>query len=339
MLQKTKLLMLMLSLPLVAGAGIGPEQAINPGMTADSYYLSADGISRFDRVSGKRLWRMLPGKQLHEPVMAGSLVLVAGADGLFGLDRESGSTIWKRLFDSPAFSPVLDRGTAYVTTQGGRLYAFSPQDGAVRWSRQLTDGWIYPPAVDGRQLMTGGQDGVLWAVDKQDGQILWQRDLGQELVYQPVMTVSGQLLATTFSGELIALDRSGGRLLWRLQLPTPNTISAVDETHILLTGIGGTLRMVDGKNGRLCWEKVLHSRLAAPPVMRAGRVLAVLDEGRYLLLDKRDGRVLGRGQLAGRPLGNRFISPNQAIIFLAKRNGSAPLPVQIRVNEVMVDHQ
>jgi len=321
-----------LLLSILTPASAQQAYPINPVVTADYYFLSGQGITRFDRSSGSVDWQVLGREQLHEPVLARETIITGGAGGVFAIDQEDGHVHWRQNLGSPAFSPVLTNGIAYVATQGGRLLALSEVDGMIRWSKELSDEWVYPPALGKGLLVTGGGDALVWGLDDSSGELRWQHKLDQELVYSPVSASEHSVIVTTFSGAVIALKIRDGSEIWSRHFTTQSLAPTVIDSRVLLPGMDGILRALDPDTGRLLWQQPLDGRIVTPLHGRGDLLLALTEEGTLYLLGADSGKIRHRERIEGSPLGCVFLEKNAVLVFMSRGNKSDPYPVLVKVD-------
>ncbi len=330
------LLLLLSLLPPVAGAvGYLAEVGYpaNPALTDEAYFVAADGLTRFERASGPRQWRILAGERVNAPVLAAGRLVLSSGRRLLVVDQASGSIRWSRDIAGNPFAPVVAGGRIYVATHEGELIAFSLQRGTRLWRVRPGQGWLYPPAVQGDRLVSGGQDGVLWAFDAADGRILWRRDLGQELVYGPLALDRQRLVATTFSGAVLAVDGGSGRPLWERRFASPSLQPLLVAGVLVLPGMDGVLRGLDPVAGEQRWRHATGARLLPGLSGRDRQLLVTTDEGDQLVFDGATGEPMAGTRLPGELLASRLVQRTRTAVFLSPRNEPAAGPVLVYVND------
>ncbi|MCP3867904.1 MAG: PQQ-binding-like beta-propeller repeat protein [Gammaproteobacteria bacterium] len=326
------LLKLVLIIPVSPTLLSQPTYPLNPVTTADHYFLSGGGLARIDRSTGAIDWHVTGVGQLHAPVLGDNSLLTGGTLGVYAIDKSDGHIRWRRDLGSSAFSPVLNKGLAYVTTRDGRLLALSEKDGRVQWSRNLSEGWVYPPALEDGVLVTGGRDSRVWGLDALSGKPRWQSVLDQEMVYSPISAANHRVIVTTFSGRVLALDTRDGSEIWSRQFSSPSLAPAVIGGRVLLPGMDGVLRALHTDNGHLLWTQPLDSRPAQPLQGHDSLLMALTEEGQLYWLDAESGEIRFRKRIEGSPLGFVFLESNAATVILAGGNKSDFFPVLVNVD-------
>ncbi|MFT4550381.1 MAG: outer membrane protein assembly factor BamB [Pseudoalteromonas tetraodonis] len=176
------------------------------------------------------------------PVSDGNLVLVQSCKGeLHCLDAGSGKLIWQKNFQS-------DFGAPYIGEKGKAA-------GASR------HGYAASPCIDGDHVIAtaGGPGASVVCLEKRTGKVVWksQDDLA---AYSPplVATLAGveQVVCFTASG-VIGLERSHGKLLWRVPLSTAfgrHVVAPIVHGDLVIVGsheIGLVATRIVEKNGKV----------------------------------------------------------------------------------------
>lgn len=273
-----------------------------------------------DAATGNELWRTPLGIDL--PPQAASIFasmatdagdFLVGDQNLWGvLDAASGTPLWT---DNPVHEGVDSQSLAAIAISDdiaigvfnraiGGLAAWDRATGAPLWrinDARTTAINATPVIGDGLVYVVAGTDEV-WAVELQTGAARWKIKLDQQgfdwgnaTIGTPALA-HGILLVPTLYRDVVALDASSGRELWR-RAGLPSRLRA---THYrggheagfaaspVITGdlaytvdTSGELAALELRTGRLLW----HTPLGAPAL--AG--LAV--SGDYLIAASFDGTI------------------------------------------------
>jgi outer membrane protein assembly factor BamB len=211
------------------------------GLTAAGHlviYGENGRLTGYDDETGRPVWTItegLPQDQILQPL--GGLVLVTSNEqgpydptALTAVVPATGRIAWR--FDPGQPVTVLSAGPAglAVTVYYNRqLYLLDPRTGRPRWQvgtfmAQGTLPLITPSAVI---AVEGQQPARLVARDTVDGRVIWQDTLAQPPVGNQSVTQAGALAMVqgepSRPGEpapLLGYDLAGGRLAWRVSLPT-----------------------------------------------------------------------------------------------------------------------
>lgn len=277
------------------------------------YATSGYGIAAaFDAASGQQVWRVDLGAPLRgAPTVEGGRVYVLTQDNqLFALNAADGKTQWdstgtvEQAGLLAAGAPAVAQDTVVVGFSSGELNALRVENGRGVWQdvlartgrttalAALTD-IVASPVIDRGRVYAIGHGGRMAALELATGQRVWERNLAGT----STPWVAGDFIfAVTIDGELAALTRGDGKIRWVIQLPKwrdeedkkgairwagPVLVS----DRLLLTGTNGELIAVSPLNGEvLSRTEVSDGPIYLPPVVAAGTIYVLSDEGRLIAL-------------------------------------------------------
>lgn len=149
-------------------------------------------------------------------------------------------------------------------------------------------------AADGR-IYAAGYDGTVAAMDALSGQRLWQVSLELPISGGVGVTETGLVLVGTGKGQVVALNQTDGREVWRAQvssevLAPPRAAAGV----VVVRTIDGKFTGLDARSGERRWvyayaTPTLSLRGSAPPVLTHDLVITGLDTGKLLVLSLNKG--------------------------------------------------
>ena len=236
----------------------------NPAIVDDAVYISGHGVSRFRRLSLTPVWHVLAESNTLEPVATPTAILGGSTTGLHALDPATGRNLWRIASNSTLFPPAANNNIAYIGGIDGAVRAVSIDTGHVLWRRDY-GGWIYTPAIFQDRLVVGGKEGVLRGIDARTGDQLWRKVLAQELVYRPVAVPGGGVVATLFSGEVLMVDASDGKIRWRVKGETPSFPPATSNGRLYFGTFDGRVQARALSNGQLFILFMQTERPGGPP--------------------------------------------------------------------------
>lgn len=196
-----------------------------PTYGADNARLRAVGAAGL-RPPFRKLWTF-HGRHLLEfpPVVGYGSIFEEVFDGrLYSIDPASGRTRWRytshgcgwsspALADHLVFATFIGNRECNATMQGGRIVAFSPATGHIRWSRTIGPSESSPLVEDGT-LYAADQDGYVYAFDARTGHLRWRFNTGAPIKASPAFAY-GRIYIGNYAAEMLALDARTGRLIWR----------------------------------------------------------------------------------------------------------------------------
>ncbi|MEX0991743.1 MAG: PQQ-binding-like beta-propeller repeat protein [Actinomycetota bacterium] len=231
----------------------GPDAAFDIALSPDagSVYVTGTVTIAYDSATGSELWVAPPGGRAIAVSGDGSMVFVsqvAGGAPVCGgettaLDSETGLTLWSvpfgGLLTSDPVGSALYVGNSATSSFWpdcqGRLIALNPEDGVVRWQRNLANDVsirAIEVSPDGRRVFAAGSQ-------------LWWDDYACEEEGLP----GGNMWIATFRAV-------GGSRVWDRTISAPG--SSVDGTSSLALSPSGDRAYLYGDwhpYGSSCWGR------------------------------------------------------------------------------------
>jgi outer membrane protein assembly factor BamB len=227
-------------------------------------------------------------------------------DILYCLDAKAGAETWKKSYPCPLFAksheggpcatPTVDGNAVYTFSKNGDAIRFDAGTGAIVWHRNLHKEsgvkhptWYFsgsPLAVGDLVILNTGTYGV--ALNKADGAVAWRNGRNASGYATAVPLNVGGLESV----EVVGLNPTTGKVLWKIPWKTSYDINAVDpivsgNTVFISSGYnkGCALYRIEGRQVTRIWQnKNMRNQLNS----------SVLWEG-YLY--GFDGQVNGGGRL------------------------------------------
>ncbi|BCU06064.1 outer membrane protein assembly factor BamB [Allochromatium tepidum] len=285
--------------------------------------------------SGRTLWQRETGLAFSGgPDVAGERLVLGTSQGeLVALSTQDGRELWRTQLGSEVLSvPRLGAdGRVFVHTLDDSLHGLDAATGQSQWRIDypppvLTLRGSSTPALTENGIIVGLSGGKLVKLDPKDGLPLWEvivtRPSGRselariaDIDADPVV-VGSTVYVGAYNGDLAAVDRELGEVLWRRELSAHAGLVA-DADGLYVTDSEDRVwgaAMADGA-GRWQQDQLRYRRLTAPALL--GERLLVGDfEGYLHLLDKRDGRLVGRMRLTKAGITARpLVSGNRVYVY------------------------
>lgn len=206
-------------------------------------------LSKLDLKTGKPLWSFDEedfGNHDAAPVLTGAQVVLTSRNrSLAAFDIASGKLLWRHDKTTPC-APTLSAADGLIYFSGGlagtadTLTALDAATGVTVWKRTLgTSGnqCGTVTAVANGTVVTGLESDLL-AFDAKSGAAKWTRTVGNRK--QPValgqLVVTGGVIYTASSTELMGFDLASGRPVFQFPLPDP-----ADLSKVRLAAAGGVM--------------------------------------------------------------------------------------------------
>lgn len=188
------------------------------------YAAAEDGqVLRLDAATGRVAWRRrVSGAVRAAPVPTpAGLLVVTTSDSAFLLDAAQG-TIRRRGGTPGAVTaaPVLWQGRVFAASATGSVFELDLETLAVRWRHPAGDAVLGALALVADTLHALARDGGLWLIPIDAPAAARALRLDIVSVAGPSPVAAGILVASV-SGEVLLVERSAGRILWRARLDGP----------------------------------------------------------------------------------------------------------------------
>lgn len=289
---------------------------------------STDGfIYAVEAATGALRWKARTGGRVtSSPAVAGGRVFAGSYDGLvYALDAATGKVAWtfrtggeRRFagrhlhgfppdsetmpdpFDVYLSSPTVWRGTVYVGSGDGNIYALNAADGRMQWSYR-TGGVVHSsPAVDGGTVYVGSWDGNLYALDAATGRLVWRFPTGQDPdihnqvgIQSSPAVVGGVVYFGCRDAHVYAVDARTGRRRWAVGTDGAWVITspAVHEGRVYIgTGDSHRFLALDAGTGAVRGTWPFTWYLFASPALAGGMAYVGGWDGKLTAMDLATGR-------------------------------------------------
>jgi len=194
------------------------------------------------------------------PAVAGGTVIAGFSSGeLFALTVENGRVTWSdtltrtgRLTPLATLSdidgaPVVDRGTVFAISHGGRMAAIDLRSGERLWERNV--GGVHAPWVAGDFIFVASADNELVALHRREGLVRWvtplqrfkdQEDRKGRIYWAGPVLAGDRLIVTSSHGYALSVSPYTGEVISVLELSDKAYLPPVvaNGTLYLLTDDG-----------------------------------------------------------------------------------------------------
>lgn len=271
-------------------------------------------------LDGKALWKV----DLKDDIVGGvafdsttlTAVVTTKSARVVALDASNGSVKWDTKISGTVLSPSLIHGNRVVlSANDGVMHGLSLQTGDSIWQFATQTpsisvrGSAKPTLLDNQTVILGGADGRLHAIDIESGIPRWNRRVGIPSGASEIQRMTdidgtptidrGQLLAVSYSGQLIAADLNSGQVSFLQEAASKNSL-AVTDSLVISTTLDGIVKAFSRQTGEPVWESeaLAYRKLSNPQVI--GGYIAIGDlDGVVHFLSPQDGRIVSRTKTKG----------------------------------------
>jgi len=139
-------------------------------------------------------------------------------------------------------------------------------------------------------------------------------------VYRPVAAPGRRVVATLFSGEVLMIDASDGKIRWRVKGETPSFPPAISNGRLYFGTFDGRVQARALSNGHLIWEQQLNGRLHYLPHIINGIVLVGTNQAELAAYDATTGKRLWHHKDMNELITGPVVINNKVISFTEKKH-------------------
>lgn len=257
-------------LSVVAGPGLGYGLVVVGTAKGELVALAA--------ADGKEIWRSSLGAAASSlPAVGPDLVVVMAGDGVVhALARADGASRWTYNTAVPALSlhgnaaPLFADRRVYVATAAGKVLRLDTATGIPDW--------------DVRVATNNGRS---------------ELERMNDIVGGLLRSGERDLFSVGYQSQLSLVDVESGRRRWSWDVSSINDL-AEGQGNVYVTDTGGNVVAVDRAGGKPAWQQADFAwHTLSNPVVLGSLVAFGDEEGRVHLLSQVDGSVQGRAGVGG----------------------------------------
>ncbi|MDH3689582.1 MAG: outer membrane protein assembly factor BamB [Gammaproteobacteria bacterium] len=294
-------------------------------------------ITATDGVTGKSVWQQRLKVEITAGIGHGEglIYIGTGQGALIAINMEDGKVQWETgILGEVLAPPMADESIVVARTIDGRVYGLSTSDGEQRWSYQrevpsLTLRGDSAVLVDQGVAIAGFANGKVVVSDLEAGTLLWEitaahprgRDEIERLIdidAQPLL-VGSVLYVGVYQSQVMALALGTRRILWTRDLSTFRDIGA-DNDRVYVSDDQDHIMALSRLTGDVSWsQEGLHQRGLTPPTVVGDYVVVGDFEGYVHLLDKGDGRLVGRIKVGGDGVSAKCLAQGDTLYVITRK--------------------
>lgn len=312
-----------------AAVGDAGQSVLFPAVTREAVFAAnAKGdIFRFDRNTGKQIWRISSGFAITGGVGAGEgLVLVGGEKGeLAAFDEDSGKLKWQVRVSSDVLSaPKVADGVVVVRTGNQRITGLNAKDGGRLWLYERATPTLIVRShasvvIRNGLVYAGFAAGKLAAIGLSNGVVVWESSVSQpkgntelerisDITSLPVVN-DAQVCAVAFQGRLACFDAVQGGALWTRDIASDKGLAMFGKT-LYVTDTDSNVLALDKNSGSSIWKNAQLLYRQATAGFPLDDYLLLGDKEGYLhVLKSDDGSFVARGMLSRLRGGYQRVDP------------------------------
>ncbi len=328
----------------IGDSGANPFQ---PALTGNAVYaVSGKGeLARFDRVTGREVWRIDSKITVSAGVGSGEgLVLIGSNKGEVDAYGEDGRLRWKHIVSSEVLSaPQAADGMVIVRTGDGHITALSVGDGKQLWMYEQSTPALVVRSHAGVALhrgivYAGFAGGKLVAIKLTDGSLLWENAVSQprgntelerisDITSNPVLS-DDEVCAIAFQGRLACYEEIQGNSQWNRDIGS-NKGLCILQKNLYLSDSRDVVMSLDKDSGSTLWKNdQLLQRDTSAPTAQGDFVVIGDHEGFLHAMSRSDGHFVARIKLDGSAIEATPVIMDKGFLVQTRSGGIYSLSIQ-----------
>lgn len=173
-------------------------------------------------------------------------------------------------------SPAIGTdGTVFLGGSDGKVEAFDPKTGALKWSYSTSGPIQSSPVVSSTgALFIGSQDGYVYALKVANGAVIWKFKTGGAVNSTPALCADGTLYVGSADGNLYKLNQGTGAKVYSFHTAGPvygsPTIKA--DGTVFVGCQANRLYAIDGSKGTFKWSFPTSGPIPGCPALANGMI-------------------------------------------------------------------
>ncbi|MGB6977097.1 MAG: outer membrane protein assembly factor BamB [Gammaproteobacteria bacterium] len=161
-------------------------------------------------------------------------------------------------------NPVYVDGNLFITTPDGTVAAIAAATGKILWRNSLKQTITTGAGVGSGLVVVSTTQAQLFALNEKTGLVIWKANLSNIALAIPVVT-QDQVLVKTQDDHLYAFDAQSGKISWSYQQSVPDLVlraggsPQVDGNWVVAGFANGKFVVLDRRNGQVLWQDQLGS--------------------------------------------------------------------------------
>ena len=276
---------------------------------------------------GKKLWASELGGEINSNLLAadtGLFLVTSTSDAsktagntMRSLSKETGITNWTaKIADASRHFLGWYQGSLVVVSKNGVIQSIEPKTGAVKWKREITEGFAAEPRFFAEKVVVASTAKQIFTISLTTGEIDSMRKLPFN-VTAVGHTAAGDLLVGDERGNLMSFLGGTEKVIWKFR--SGGEISAIItvDDHILVTSHDNFAYSLVTRNGSVKWKRRLSGRVSRIATFDDKYALiSGFDDHGAVLTDLATGKIAGQIALGDEEQVNYNPVISSGLIFL-----------------------
>ncbi|MBI5287022.1 MAG: PQQ-binding-like beta-propeller repeat protein [Deltaproteobacteria bacterium] len=263
------------------------------------------------------VWKLLPQYrpiQHSSPAVVDNIAYIGSAEkGFYALDIKEKKVLWVFPTQEPVeSSPAVSPNRVYFGTTDGTFYCVDIKNGREVWKFQAKTEILSSPLVVEDLLYFTSIDDRIYALKAATGEKVWHYSKTSikkvtRRLFASLAFSNGRLYGILSDGDLVALDASSGREVWRKRVTSDTDSSMVRSTPTIEGGLIYVINRdmflvaLDGDKGEEKWRFDITK--VVDFAIKKNTVFLINPEGQVFAVNKVTGELLWRRKVTkGNPV-------------------------------------
>ena len=230
----------------------------------------------------------------------GTLYVGSSSGFLYALGIPKGEVLWR--YDAGAglaTDAAISDAIVLVGDLDGKLHAVSKDTGIRQWVTEEAEPIRGSITTDGKSVFAAHRDGRVVAVNLADGTPLWQFTTADE-IYGGAVIFNGMAYATSFDDYVYALDAATGQVVWKTELLAGSSSTPFVFDGLVIVGSWDErVYALDAQTGEHVWNFWTGDAVAASVTVWEDSVYFGSTDGYLYAVSRADGTLKWRHQVEG----------------------------------------
>lgn len=175
--------------------------------------------------TGKLLWKFATGSTIMSSAAYGSDTVFFGSwdQKFYAVDTQTGLEKWRQeigsqVYYAPAASnPLFYQQKVFISTPGGKVYAYDAATGKQLWEVSASSG-LSSPIMYNDALVYSTLSGSLYALDPETGENVWQTETALANFGASAVKHGGAVLLNSLQAKIASFNTGKTPLNWNIKL-------------------------------------------------------------------------------------------------------------------------
>ncbi|MFH1701400.1 MAG: PQQ-binding-like beta-propeller repeat protein [Candidatus Zixiibacteriota bacterium] len=283
---------------------------------------SRNRVVFYDQDNGEKLCRIKQSRGfILPPLITDSLIIFTKKSPLGQIIMQNlftGKKIGEVYVKDIRSGPIMINNSLIVGTATG-LVSINLTELNQKWRLENDEVVDIPPIFDGSHIYYASGSGQIRAAEPGDGSLKWEIDCNASISSE--LSIGRYLYIGLSDGELLALDKTCGRVVWRTNTGYAFRGKAIEYNDRVYFGCtDGKVYCLSSVDGGIIWDYQTDGVIVATPVIYGNTVLIGSYDQKFYSIDAESGEMLDSYNLEGPVAFAAAINKNRIFVACQKNH-------------------